>query len=212
MINMHPGGISLQARKLPLIILADTSGSMTGAKIASMNQALQDLAQELRSDQMTAETVLVSLITFNNQVHEVCILQPIRNVNIPTLTASGATAMGAAIRVALAHLSDRTRLPISCTTPTIALCSDGRPTDQWRQPLEELKRHPLASRAARVALAIGEDADASILAEFIGNPEFPVLRADEADKIQSFFQWVTLHTKSRSVGSQGIPQPSDLLP
>ena len=209
---MLPGGISRQARKMPLLILADTSGSMGGAKIASLNQALLELVQELRADEMTSETVVLSLIGFSNSVQEVCILEPVRNVNIPPLTASGSTAMGQAFRVALPHLSDRSRLPASCATPTIALCSDGQPNDEWRQPLEELKRHPLVSRAARVALAIGDDADTGVLAQFIGNPELPVLRADEATKIQSFFRWVTLQTKSRSVGSHGTLEPQDLLP
>lgn len=209
---MIPRGISLQARRMPLLILADTSGSMAGAKIASLNQALQDLVQELRADEMTAQTVILSLITFDSRVQQVCTLEPVKSLTVPELAASGSTAMGQAFRVALAHLSDRSRLPPSCVVPTIALCSDGRPTDNWQQPLEELKRHSLASRAVRLALAIGEDADTGVLARFIDNPEFQVLRADEASKIQTFFQWVSLHTRSRSVGAQGICEPQDLLP
>ena len=50
MMTMQPTGISRQARKLPLIILADTSSSMAGAKIATLNQALQNEVQELRAD------------------------------------------------------------------------------------------------------------------------------------------------------------------
>ena len=212
MVMTHPGGISKQARKMPVMILADTSSSMSGAKIASLNQALQELTQELRTDQLTATSVLLSLITFNSQVTEICTLEPVGNVSIPNLIATGATSMGQAFRVTLSQLCDRSRLPASCAVPTIVLCSDGQPTDNWRQPLEDLRRHPLASRATRIALGIGDDADTNVLAEFIGNSEYPVLRADETHKIGTFFQWVTLHTKSRSIGSQGLPEPPDLLP
>jgi len=212
MMTMQPTGISRQARKLPLIILADTSSSMAGTKIATLNQALQNEVQELRNDPVTRDTVLLSLITFGGIVSEVCSIEPVATVSIPTLNASGGTPMGQAFRVVLSHLSDRSRLPVSCAIPTLVLCSDGQPTDEWRTPLDELKRHPLASMAVRLALAIGPDADKNTLAQFVDNTEHPVLQADEVNKIGTFFQWVTLHTKSRSVGSRSIPQPADLLP
>lgn len=207
-----PGGISRQARSMPLIVLADTSTSMSGAKIASLNQALGDLIQELAADPVAGETVLLSLVTFSSQAHELCVLEPIKNVQLPVLTADGSTAMGHALRLVLAQLSDRSRLPASCAVPTIALCSDGKPNDDWEQPMKDLQAHPLASRAIRLSLAIGEDADHSVLARFINDPEIQVLYADDANKISSFFRWVTLHTKSRSVGAHTAPQPDDLLP
>lgn len=212
MISIQPGGISRQARKMPLLILADRSGSMGGEKIATLNQALADLIQELQSDPATRDSVLISLITFGDTVSEICTLQSVATVTVPVLTASGGTPLGQAFRVALSHLSDRSRLPASCLLPTIALCSDGHPTDEWKAPLQELQRHPLASKAVRLALAIGHDADNDVLSQFVANPEYPVLHADEAHKIGTFFQWVTLHTRSRSVGSGGVPQPLDLLP
>ncbi len=212
MVSIRPGGISRQARKMPLLILADTSGSMSDEKIATLNQALPGLVQELQNDGMTRDSVLISLITFGGTVSEVCTLQSVATVTIPVLVAAGGTPMGQAFRTALSHLSDRSRLPASSLTPTIALCSDGHPNDEWKVPLQELQRHPVASKAVRLALAIGQDADNDILAQFIGNPEYPVLHADEAHKIGTFFQWVTLHTRSRSVGSGGVPQPVDLLP
>jgi uncharacterized protein YegL len=207
-----PRGVSMQGRKTPLLVLADVSESMKGNKISSLNQALQDMIQELQADQVAADTVLLSLITFNSQAREICNLEPVGAVQPPALSASGATAMGQAFRLALAQLSDRRRLPASCAVPTIVLLSDGQPNDDWRQPLSELQAHPLASRAVRLALAIGTDADRRVLGEFIGDPEVPVLQADDASKIQSFFRWVSLHTRSRSRGELGLPEPQDLLP
>jgi uncharacterized protein YegL len=98
------GGIEKQARPLPLVILADTSGSMTGEKISSLNQALAALVQDLRADDQTKESVLFSLITFDSTVKEVVTLEPIKTVQLPKLSASGSTSMGQAFRVALSQL------------------------------------------------------------------------------------------------------------
>jgi uncharacterized protein YegL len=96
----------------------------------------------------------------------------------------------------------------------IIVASDGHPTDEWRQPLEDLKAHPRAGKALRLALAIGDDADRLALGDFV-TAEYPVLEADQPEKIKSFFTYVTFATKTRSK-SQGQgeapPPPPDLLP
>jgi len=208
-------GIEAQARPLPLVILADTSSSMAGEKISMLNQALAALVQDLQTDDQTKESVLLSLVTFDSTVAEVVNLEPIKTVTLPKLKASGSTSMGQALRVALSQLADPQRLPTRCLMPVIVLATDGQPTDEWRVPLDELKTHRRVGNALRLALGIGSDADMNMLQEYV-SAEYPVLKADEPDKIKSFFKFVTFASKRvfKSGGSdrKGQPVPDDLLP
>jgi len=213
--KMEYKGVEQQARPLPLIILADTSTSMRGEKISMLNQALAALIQDLRADEQTRESVWVSLITFDSKVEEVITLEPVQSVNIPKLDADGMTSLGQALRVALTQLADTERLPNRCLLPVIVLVTDGQPTDEWQSALEELKSHNRVRRALRLALAIGPDADLGMLQEVVSG-EYPVLMANESEKIKTFFQFVTFRTKKmfQSVGRDrgGNDAPPDLLP
>lgn len=73
-------------------------------------------------------------------------------------------------------------------------------TDDWKQPLKELLSSSRVSKALRLSMAIGEDADHEVLKEFLQNQQqdIPVFRADEAHQIQKFFRWVTMSVTSRS--------------
>ncbi len=206
---------------MPLIVLADTSGSMAGNKIASLNQALKELVQDLCNDEQSASTVMFSLFTFDATVKQVHSLQAVNSVKLSDLSANGQTSMGQVFRAALAELSDPKRVPERSLVPTIVLATDGQPTDAWERPLDDLINHRRAGKAIRLALAIGEDADMNVLKRFV-TPEFPVLKADQPDKIRTFFRYVSWVSKSQSK-SQGqaakgaratanLQPPPDLLP
>ena len=51
------------------------------------------------------------------------------------------------------------------------LLSDGEPTDNYKHGLEKLKQNNWFKKAIKVAVAIGEDANKAVLAEFTGNKE-----------------------------------------
>src|SRR5260221_14695935 len=50
--------------RCPCVLLLDTSTSMSGTKIAQLNDGLQTFGQELRSDAMAAKRVEVAIVTF----------------------------------------------------------------------------------------------------------------------------------------------------
>ena len=90
------------------------------------------------------------------------------------------------------------------------LVSDGQPTGEWEPPLETLLASPRAAKAVRLALGIGTDARLDVLQRFVSNPEIPVFRADEARRIDEFFQWVTMTvvSSSRSLNPNAAPIPT----
>jgi uncharacterized protein YegL len=63
------------------------------------------------------------------------------------------------------------------------LISDGHPTDDFKSGLRRLQDSPWGRKAVRQAVAIGKDADRNILKEFIGDPEFKVIEADNVEDL-----------------------------
>ena len=89
------------------------------------------------------------------------------------LHPSGLTDLGAAC-VELDKKLSRNEFLESQTgayAPVILLFSDGGPTDNWEKGLEQLKKNNWFKHAIKIAIAIGEDADKTVLATFTGTPE-----------------------------------------
>ncbi len=66
------------------------------------------------------------------------------------------------------------------------------------RPLAALLQSERGSKAQRMALGIGADADQAVLAAFLHDPEAKVFRADEARQIRRFFRFVTMSVAARS--------------
>ena len=184
-------------RPLPVIILADTSGSMDGPKIASLNAALKELVQDLAGTRQPQGEIHLAVIAFDNSVRAGA-LAPASDFKPEEFVASGRTAMGAALDAARAMIGDPEQVPSRAYTPTLVLISDGVPTDHFDKALRDLMSHDRAKRATRMALAIGADANVDKLKAFVADPEVPVMRASEVAKIRDFFRWVTFSVQARS--------------
>ena len=89
------------SRRLPVYLLIDTSGSMNGESISSVNVGLQAMLQALRQDPHALDTVYLSLITFDAEIKEIFPLTALEDVQIPDITCprSGPTHMGAALEM-----------------------------------------------------------------------------------------------------------------
>ncbi len=204
------------ARPLPVILLADVSGSMSeNGKIQALNDAVSEMIAAFAEEEDSRAEIHVSVITFGSggaTVHKP--LRPAKETQWEPMQAYGRTPMGEAFGVARAMLEDRDTIPSRAYRPTLVLVSDGVPTDDWRGPLEGLLKSERASKATRFAMGIGADADNETLAAFLASDEGRVFEAHEARQIKSFFRWVTMSvtTRSRSA-SPNTPitvEPTDL--
>jgi len=208
--------VAQTARPLPVIILADTSGSMAAdGKIDALNQSLREmLATFSTTDDLRAE-IYVAIITFGGDARLHTHLMPASQVEFGDLEANGGTPLGQAMDFAATLIEDKSIIPSRAYRPTVVLVSDGQPTDTWESALDKLTQQGRAQKADRIALAIGADADVGVLQRFLANPEKKVFRADDARRIKDFFQFVTMSvtTRTRSANPNDVPKmqnPFDL--
>lgn len=187
------------ARPLPVIVLADVSGSMgVDGKIQSLNLAMREMLDAFKDESDLRAEIHVSVIKFGGKADVHLPLGRASDLSWSDLGANGGTPMGAAFELARLLIEDRNTVPGRAYRPTLVLISDGQPTDEWRPHLEALLKSERGGKAFRMALAIGADADHAVLQEFLADPEARVYRADEARQIRKFFQLVTMSVSARS--------------
>ena len=56
------------AKPLPVVLLLDVSGSMSGSKIDNLNKSVEDMLDTFAREEKMETEILVSVITFGSQV------------------------------------------------------------------------------------------------------------------------------------------------
>jgi uncharacterized protein YegL len=195
------------ARPLPVLLLADVSGSMSvDGKIEALNAAIAEMLGTFAAEDEIRGEIHLGVITFggNGAALELP-LRPARDIVWRELACGGQTPMAEAFLLARDILENRTMVPSRAYTPTLVLVSDGKPTMtdrkiDWGDALSSLLTSARASKAMRLAVGIGADVDAEavqVLRSFVADPAIPVFRADEARQVMSFFRWVTMSVTNR---------------
>ena len=190
-----------EARPLPVIVIADVSGSMSvDGKIEALNQALKEMIAGFAGESGARAEIQVGLITFGGEQAKVHLpLAPANQISeVAPLHADGRTPMGAAFAEARAIIEDKERIPSRAYRPVLVLVSDGHPTDSWEQAFAALCGSERAQKATRFAMAIGADADLEMLGRFANDKESPLFKAHEARDIHRFFRAVTMSITARS--------------
>lgn len=191
------------ARPIPVIILADTSGSMSvDGKIDAMNQAIRGMINSFADESRLNAEIHLSVITFGGNAQTHLALTPAHQIsNFSDFQASGGTPMGEALDIAKALIEDKELIPSRAYRPVIVLVSDGHPTDDWQGKFNEFCNAERAQKATRMAMAIGSDADESMMKNFINDLEAPLFRANNSQDIIKFFRAVSMSVTSRSRSS-----------
>ncbi len=208
-MQINPNDFLPNRRPLPVIVLADVSTSMEGEKIATLNAALTEMHQKFKELHDTRGHIHTGIITFASNAQRILPLTPVEDIQLPILTASGTTAMGAAFKIALQVVEDEQQMPKRSFLPSIVLVSDGQPNDNWEEPLQQLLDSDRGGRAIRLAVGIGDDCDFHVLKRFVNHAEIPVMRATEVAKLMDFFRFVTMSVMARST-ARNPNSPSDL--
>ncbi|WP_313368190.1 vWA domain-containing protein [Sphingobacterium mizutaii] len=208
-------------RRLPVYLLLDTSGSMTGEPIEAVKNGMHMMLHSLRQNPQAIETAFVSIITFDSEAKQIVPLTDLASFQMVDIKASGVTSLGAALSL----LAEKLENEVTKTSleqkgdwkPMTFIMTDGIPTDDWKSGYNKLK---LVNKGLIVGCAAGSGADDSILKQITES----VVKLDSADSesISKFFQWVTasISTTSTKIDELGKdvngldqlpPPPSELI-
>ena len=193
------------APRCHVLLLLDTSGSMSGEPLRELKEGLNQFLRETSDDETASMSVELEIITFGGEVEIAASFAPINviNDNPPSLGANGMTPLGKALKLADSELKARRRLykskGISSYKPWIILMTDGCPNDDWKSTAASMKQLGEEKHLQYIGIGIGDDADFNTLYEILPAHPGPVKLKGLCFK--EFFKWLTDSLKSVSASS-----------
>lgn len=212
---------SSKAKPLPIILLLDESGSMSGDKINKLNEAVRKMLGSFKKEETQASEFLVSIIGFggrdNGDGTGARIINPptsATEIEFGGVSAMGMTPLGGALKLAKGIVEDKEQTPSRAYRPLVVLVTDGYPNDNWEQPFVEFVEYGRSAKCDRMALAVGGDTDMGMLQRFVAGTGHEVFTTDQADGIVKFFKFVTMSvvTRTRSQNPDQVPQDREVKP
>ena len=205
---MDTNRVKIARKTMTLFFLVDTSGSMDGDKMGSVNDAIRETVPDLQdlSDSNPDAAIKIAALQFDTDVRWLY-PQPIDSADFRwnDLQANGLTSFGAALIELNAKLSKTQFLQEAAGSfaPVIILLSDGGPTDNYKKALDSIQQNNWFKYAIKIAIAIGNDADKKVLAEFTGNNE-AVIEVHNRLALKSIIRFVSITSSQVNSQSSGI--------
>lgn len=191
----------LKKRAMVVFFIIDISGSMKGAKIGAVNDAMRNLINELPKKENNAAEIKIAIMEFSTRAN----WRTIYPQNVSDFVYQdieqvyGGTFYGAAFSALNQKLSPKEFLisTAGAYTPLIIFMTDGKPSDPgcYKDELDELKKNKWFQHSTRAAIAIDEGADdpecKKVLLEFTENPA-NIYEAKDSIALAKQIQLVTL--------------------
>lgn len=182
---------------LPIIYVIDSSGSMAGGRISSLNEAMHetvDVLSEVSESNPSAE-LKIGVLKFATDAEWVTKdgLKFLDDYYWNDLQAGGLTDLGSALRELNQKLSRSGFLdsPVGYKVPVIIFMSDGEPTDDWEGALTKVNETNKWFRVAtKIAIAV-EGADLDVLAKIVGNSE-AVIPVEDLETLKKLIKVVSV--------------------
>jgi uncharacterized protein YegL len=197
-------------RRLPVYLVLDVSGSMTGEPIAALNNGLDLMVSTLRQEPEALETAHLSVITFDDQARQLVPLTDLSTFIAPQLTAGGTTSFVEALRVTRESIEREVLKNVPGVKgdwkPIIFFMTDGRPnsSEDWATAFQDFKNAKLGNV---IACAAGPDADGRILKDL--TQDVVELSSTDPATIKQFFKWVTQSVSVKSEAVDANPRDND---
>lgn len=183
----------MTSRRLAVYLLIDTSGSMHGEPIESVNIGLRTLLSSLRQKTYARESIHICITTFDSVINEVLPLTPLNNIQLPEITCpkSGGTFLGEALEVIYQKVQ-KDFVKSSPDNegdwkPVLIIMSDGKASDTltYEEAIPKIKSLPFSNI---IACAAGPKSVPDQLKELTSN----VVSLDTMDSstFSTFFKWI----------------------
>lgn len=198
-------------RELHFFWITDTSGSMAGQKIASLNQAIRDVLPEIRNVLKNEPQCELQMraIAFDSDARWHVGPQPVRldDFRWVDLVEGGTTRTGLALNM-LCDALERDVMPKRCFQPVCILMSDGFATDPaeyYQAAIDRLNSLFWGQQAIRIPIAIGREDqyDEAELAKFSNKNDLGVLKATSTAQLTSMIQFVSVGSVTTASGNPG---------
>lgn len=190
--------------RVPVILLLDTSGSMSGQPIQELNRGIAAFKEDVLKNTQASLSVEVAIVKIGPVVQLVQDFVTVDNFTPPILEASGQTPMGAGIEYALDLLEDRKETykanGIQYYRPWVFLITDGAPTDDWQSAAQRVRESEANRRLSFFAVAV-QGANIKTLQQ-IAPSERPPIQLNGLD-FRALFVWLSTSMKRVSIGQVG---------
>lgn len=192
-------------KSMVIFFMVDTSKSMEGSKLDSLNRVMGEILPELIGVGEAGTDVKVAVLDFSSGCEwvtpEPVLIEEYQRWE--NLTADGVTDLGEACEELCSKLSRKSflRAPSLSYAPVIFLITDGYPTDNYKKGFEMLRQNRWFQYGLKVALAIGSSVDLEVLHEFTDDEEL-VLQAFGADMLKKLVREIAV--TSSKIGSTSM--------
>lgn len=206
-------------RDLCVFYVLDTSGSMKGTPIATLNRAMIETVDILKQRaKSNADALLkIAVLEFNTECAWLQEKGPeeMQHFYWEDLNAGGLTEMGAALEELDSKLSRNAFLKSNTGAflPVIVFMTDGFATDDYRKALMHIRQNKWFTHAMKIGFAVGDEADAGMIAEIVGNCE-AVIKTDDLElfaKLIKFASVTATMMSSTSRTSDAIVTGKDVI-
>jgi uncharacterized protein YegL len=191
-------------------VLGDASGSMDGAKIRILNQAMRESISALKEQAKKHADIPHHLccIAFDDDARCHIDSKLIDDVVWHEMTAGGGTSTGKAIND-LVDALDAAKMPKQCFPPVLVLLSDGGNTDgpAYEDAIDRLNASPYGQKAVRIAIGIGTGYDRNQLEKF-SNLECGILEATNSVDLVNYIKYVLTTVVDASINPPSSPDPA----
>ena len=199
---------------MTLFYLVDTSGSMSGSRIGTVNAAMEECIPLLRDVAQANDDadIKVAILQFSSGCEWITSKSDpvgLEDIIWNDLYASGLTDFGAALLELDRKLSRKEFLnsQTGAYAPVILLLSDGGPTDNWVAGLNKIKQNNWFKHAIKIAIDIEGESDRDVLEQFTGNPE-AILDAKDTATLKKMIHKVSVRASEFQSHSK---QSSDVI-